>query len=115
MRLRRYAAMTQGYSPQGHSPSGYSPSGYSPRRGSTSIKRQLLDTELPYLHDLEVELTPSDTQVGKQLEQLSSLAEVQRFLQGALHPLSMLHSLSMLHPLSVTPPHRASPVLPLRM
>ena len=65
---------------------------------STSIKRQLLDTELPHL-EAEVtrettrETTPSDTQVGKRLEQLSTLAEVHRFLQGALHPLNMLHPL----------------------
>ena len=58
---------------------------------STSIKRQLLDTELPYLESEIAQLAPSDSQVGKRFEQISTLAEVHRFLQGALRPLSTLH------------------------
>lgn len=58
---------------------------------STSIKRQLLDTELPYLEAEIAQLAPSDSQVGKRFEQISTLAEVHRFLQGALHALSTLH------------------------
>ena len=71
---------------------------------STSIKRQLLDTELPYLEAEITQLAPSDLQVGKRLEQLSTLAEVHRFLQGALHPLSMLHPLACTSLRHATPP-----------